>query len=374
MHALIAVLVIYSTFALIRSLLEYGRFAQSLYDARTIFYYIVILIAFDYLQTRRSIEQLSRNMLIGLALYSLFVLSYFLAPVGHPLAAAQEVNNWAYANRIGFSTGYYLILGVPMALLLLIGRDTAKTAKIWIFSALIAFLAVSVFSMSRTNTAAILLSLSLSYALYHRRYANQTRTNVVIMRLLVITFVLLVGVYLAVNWLIPLVLGESAQFTLETFLRRFDLNSVASYEGHVVPRIIMFREAVSLILHNPVLGYGFGYQFALAGWSVPVTLVDNSFLTIWIRLGLVGFLSFMGLILLLFKSIKRLLRNAHLLGNPYAQVLVISLAGGAIPLLIVSLNASWLITSSAVMPLLIIAGAIMGFSTQHESKLASGPS
>ncbi|GMU26285.1 MAG: hypothetical protein AMXMBFR16_11900 [Candidatus Uhrbacteria bacterium] len=364
--ALIAVLLIYSVFSLIRGLLEYGRFAQSMYDARPVFYYLVILIAFDYLQTQQDMERLSKSILIGLALYSSFVLSYFLAPVDHPLSAAQELNAWAYANRIGFSNGAYLILGIPMTLWLLMSRRMTMYAKIWIFFALIAFIAVLVLSMSRTTALTLVLSIILSHIVYSRAYHNRTRMSILVVRLFLITSLVLIGILIAIDHVIPLVLGESGQYTLETFARRFDLSSATAYEAYVAPRIVMLRTAVSLILQNPILGYGMGYQFGLLGWSGQVTFVDNSFLTIWIRLGLVGFLSLIVLIGLLFQSTRRLLRLSHLPDSPYARILIVSWAGGAIPLLILSLNTSWLVTSSAVIPLLIIAGAIVGFSTQHE--------
>lgn len=372
LSSLIAILFIYSIFSLFRGLLEYGRFAQSMYDARPVFYYIVILIAFDYLQTKQNMERLSKSILVGLFLYSTFVLSYFLAPIGHPLSAAQEMNSWAYANRIGFSNGTYLILGIPMAVWLIMSRRVARYVRIWIFFALIAFIAVLVLSMSRTTAVTSVLSILLSYIVYSRFYRGHTRKSVLAIRLFLIALLVLIGVFISIDQVIPLVLGDSSQYALDTFARRFDLTSAPAYEAYVVPRIVMLHTAISLILQNPVLGYGLGYQFELLGWSGPVTFIDNSFLTIWIRLGLIGFLSLIGLIVLAFQSTQRLLRYVHLPDSPYAQILIVSLAGGSISLLIVSLNASWLVTTSAVVPLLIIAGAIMGFSTQHESESIEG--
>lgn len=373
LSALVAVLLMYSIFSLFRGLLEFDQFAQSMYDARPIFYYVIILIAFDYLQTLRSLERLTSSILIGLFLYSIFVLSYFLAPSGHPLAAAQELNTWASTNRIGFSNGNYFVLAIPIALMLLADRRVATYARIEVFLGLIVYFAVLVLSMSRTNVVTSVLSIALFHIVYSHFYHSRTRINNSVIRMIVVIAVLLAGILIAFDQVIPFTLGDTSQSTLDVFFRRFDLSSAAAYEAHVVPRIVMLRTAISLILQNPILGYGFGYQFALQGWSSLVTFVDNSFLTAWIRLGLVGFLSLIGLIVMLLQSTQSLLRHARPSHSLYAQILVASLAGGAIPLLSISLNASWLVSSSAVIPLIIIAGAIMGFSTQHESESVAKP-
>jgi len=365
LSTLIAVLLIYTVFALFRGLLEYGRFNQSIYAARPIFYYLIILIAFDYLQTQQDIERLSKNFLVGLGLYSLFVISYFLVPTGHPLSAAQELNNWAYANRIGFSNGAYLLLGIPMALWLLVDRRVVMPARIWLFFTLSVFFTVSILSMSRTIAGLLVLPIILSYFVNSR--FNLTRPSVLSLRLLLIAVLAAISIFIAINQIMPLLLGESSQYTLETFVQRFDLASADAYESHVVPRRVMLDTAWSLILQNPILGYGFGYQFELAGWQREVDFVDNSYFTAWLRLGIVGLLLLLGLILLLFQSARRMMHRALLKDSPYVRAFFVSFVGGGISLLILSLNTSWLVTSSGVIPLLIIAGAIIGFSTQNEA-------
>jgi len=81
----------------------------------------------------------------------------------------------------------------------------------------------------------------------------------------------------------------------------------------------------------------------------------------------VGLLLLLGLILLLFQSARRMMHRALLKDSPYVRAFFVSFVGGGISLLILSLNTSWLVTSSGVISLLIIAGAIIGFSTQNEA-------
>lgn len=365
--AIISVLLAYSLVALLRGLIEYGRFNLSIYDARPIFYYIVILIAFDYLQAQRSVAHLPRSILIGLFLYSVFILSYFFAPVGHPLSIVQEENSWAFANRIGFTNGTYFLLGVPLSIWLLIDRSISYWAKFWIISVLVSFLAVIVLSMSRTTAVGLVLAIIFSFIVYNRNYGRRVRISTQIIRLFVVSTLILIAIPIVTELVLPLVLGETSQFTIEVFVRRFDFSSAAMYESHIAPRIVMLRTAAELILQNPVLGYGFGYQFSLWGWSAPVTFIDNSFITIWIRLGVIGLFILLTIILQLFRAIRRVLRYLRLHDAPFVRALVVSLAGAAPALLIVSLNASWLVTSSAVIPLLIIAGSVIGYSARVKS-------
>lgn len=364
--ALIAILFIYAVFALFRGLLEYGRFDLSMYDARPMFYYIVILIAFGYLKTQQDLERLTTSFVVGLSLYSLFVISYFLFPAEHPLAAAQEMNTWAFANRIGFSNGNYLIWGIPMAIWLLVDRREGIRVKIWLMLVLSAFFMVTILSMNRTIVVMLVLSIILSHMIDLR--FNRGRTSVLPLRLLLIVALGAISIFIVTEQVLPLVLGESSVYTLEIFMRRFDLTSSAAYETHIVPRIVMLHTSLLLILHNPILGYGFGYTFGLPGWPVEVSFVDNSYLTAWIRMGLIGLLSLLGIIVILIQSIYRLMRCISSINSSRVQAFFLSFAGAIIPLLILSLNISWLVTSSAVIPLLITAGAVIRFSAQYKGK------
>jgi len=369
--AIVLVLLFYSSFSIVRGLLEYGNANVVFFDARPIFYYVVILIALDYLHTQKDIERLSRSIIFGLVLYCLFLTSYFLVPAGHPLSSAMELNSWAWANRVGFSNGDYLLLASPMVLLLLSNGNVATLAKIGFYFALLFFIVVLILSMSRTMTVLIPLSIILSYVVYYGINPSGARFTNRILHLLLVSAVLLGGIYLVTDQVLPLILGESSQETLEIFVRRFDISSTASQEAHLAPRIEMFRTAVSLVLRNPLVGYGFGYQFDLKGWQNSVTFIDSSWLTVWIRLGLIGLLSLASLFAMLFHVTRRLLTRIDLVASIYTKILVASLAGSAIPLFIRSVGTSWLVTQTSVLPFLIIAGSIIGYYDNTPSKRLS---
>ena len=359
----------WAIFSAVRGLLQYSGNANIVfYDVRPVFYYIVVLIAADLAGDKEDIKLLSKNLILGSVLYSGFLLSYFIIPNNHPLTPIMQLSGWASVNRVGFTNGDIFLMVIPMILLIIVGKDRTILEKTILWAVLILITVVLVLSMSRVTFLLMPISVLLSLALYSQRKQKGLRWIWFATHLFLLVIIFVVVITLTV-FVFPWFLGSSAQNTLEIFLGRFDLSSESSQEVHILPRLVMIRTAAELILHNPILGYGFGFQFRIDGWEVPVTFIDNSWFTAWIRLGIIGITCLGNLVILFARSVNRLLAYPKQSRDEYSSTFLISLAGSGIPLLIHSLNNSWLISSTAILPMLIIVGAVISYSEKCRRKI-----
>jgi O-antigen ligase len=93
------------------------------------------------------------------------------------------------------------------------------------------------------------------------------------------------------------------------------------------------------IVEKPILGWGIGDVATvpiLRGNSSKMMRVDNSFVTLWWKSGVIGLALFVGLWTTLFVSAWRLTRHPH----PHVQVLAIGVGGTVAALFVLALAAS----------------------------------
>lgn len=119
-------------------------------------------------------------------------------------------------------------------------------------------------------------------------------------------------------------LGAVAAFVILTNLDFvFGLfNRNATLTGRVPMWIYLLREVIG---RNPWIGYGFGAIWSfdsfrigtqqLFGWGYPIVIADNGFLDILLHVGLLGFIPFLGVLILAFiRSFQLALRERAIYG------------------------------------------------------------
>lgn len=142
----VALLLLWAICGVLWGLAQDRDLSVILYDARPIFYYPVLFVSMHFLGNERDVEQVSKEFILGLAAYSVFILSYYLLQDAHPLFTVLSDQIATYGDRIVFVNENYLIIGVPMVVLLLMRRRLLVRGGFILFAALALFVSIQIIS------------------------------------------------------------------------------------------------------------------------------------------------------------------------------------------------------------------------------------
>jgi O-antigen ligase len=316
----------------------------------------------EYLGDERTLVSTIKGFIVGIVLYSVLTLSYFLVGSAHPLASLFETQRYSFVTRITYHNENYFLIAFPLLLLLILQLKGGLTKKIWLMAGLVLLSSQLFISLNRTTLVLVVASIGISLVFYEMFWRRSGLLKSSFSTILLVGGLILVIGYLLITQILPALYGVNSLEFLSHWMGRFDITSRYVYQASVANRIDMFRAGLQAILDSPVFGHGYGFLFRIKGWIGLVSFIDSTWITVWIRSGLVGVALLFGIVVIYSRSILRVLRSGDV-QNVYVRVFYCALAGGGIGLLIQSLvKDSMLINSTAVLPLLIIVGASMQYS------------
>ena len=124
----IFILIYLTIIGVLKSLLLFDNVSQIFYDSRPIFYYIMIIVSMDVFSSERDMIKISKSLLIGLTIYCVFTLSYFILNFEHPFYELFSTITIGFDNRIAFHNDIYFLFGFPI-LIYLIKRSSCPPRK-----------------------------------------------------------------------------------------------------------------------------------------------------------------------------------------------------------------------------------------------------
>jgi hypothetical protein len=359
----IYILIYLTIVGVLKSLLLFENVSQILYDSRPIFYYIMIIISMDVFSSEKDMIKISKSILLGLTIYCVFTLSYFIYNIEHPLHELFSIKAIGFNNRIAFHNDIYFLFGFPI-LIYLTKRSSLSKKSLYLFL-LILFMAQLIVTMSRTLFVLSILSVIFSFYKVNKKSFDSNfslRVFFKVIRQFVFTITFIVfSFYL----FFPNLIGDSFLIFYEYSISRYTGLFEDQYSAHVLPRINLIEAGIEQIINAPIFGHGFGHFFTVKGWIQKLSFIDNSFVTLWIRIGLVGIFIFSLIFFYYFKVIAVYKKLKIINNNKHIQALISSAPIALSLILINCINVSFLVNSTAVLPLCIILGSTIGFWTRE---------
>ncbi len=350
---LIFLLLIWNILEVIRGLLIYSNISLIFYDSRPIFYYAIILIVIDTTVSRQDIIKATRAFIVGLIIYSFITIFFIFFHSSNQLALVMQSMMTHFLGRIAFQNDFYFVFAFP--LLIFIFRFTRKRhTKIIVLLVAVLFIAKVIISMSRTLSVLVVLSSMFSVFASNEKvniFSNFFKNSKKMIFLTIIATILLVSVKIVLTY----VFKYNFDAFLSTYLGRFtNYNTNAFEAAQIMPRKIMFLTGFREALSSAVFGHGYGYLFEIKGWDVPISFIDSSWITIMIRMGIIGLLIILTIIIKYSRFLSISLRNLNFRIDPQLYIYIRSLQIGGGFFLIISLVNSLMVNSTVILPLLIL--------------------
>ena len=359
----IFILIYLTIIGVLKSLLLYDNVSQILYDSRPIFYYIMIIVSMDVFSSEKDMMKISKSVLIGLTIYCVFTLSYFILNFEHPFYELFSTITIGFNNRIAFHNDIYFLFGFPI-LIYLIKRSSLSKKPLYLFL-LILFMTQLIVTMSRTLFFLSILSIIFTFYNVNKK-SFDTNFSFIIFFKGIWQFVFTITLVVFSFYLFfPNLIGDSFLIFYEYSISRYTGLFDNQYSAHVLPRINLIEAGIEQITTAPIFGHGFGHFFTVKGWTTQLSFIDNSFVTLWIRIGLIGIFIFLLIFFYYFKVLAMYNKFKIINNNKYIQALISSAPIALILILINCLNVSFLVNSTAVLPLCIILGSTVGFLTRE---------
>lgn len=355
----IYLLVYLAIIGILRGLLLSDNVSQILFDSRPIFYYVIIIVSMDVFGNEKDLIKISKSILIGLSLYCVFILSYFILKSAHPFYDLLTTVMAGFSSRIAFHNDIYLLFGFPI-LIYLIKRSSLSNKLPYLFL-LILFTFQLMITMSRTLLFLSILSILLSLYKLNGRSFNSNFSPRIFIKVAMQSVIIIVPVVFCFYLFFPNLIGDGFSIFLDYTTSRYTGIFQEQYSGHVQPRINLIETGINQITAAPIFGHGFGHFFTVKGWHQALSFIDNSYVTLWIRMGLVGILPFSLIFFYYYKILAKYRKYQRMNSNLHLQALNSSIPIGLILILVNCLNVSFLVNSTAILPLCIILGSTIGF-------------
>lgn len=288
-------------------------------------YFVIYFMVTHYISDRKQIRNFVITLFITCAIVS--VIAIIQIPSGERITAPFEGKS-GEPNTFG---GYLiLMLAIVMGLLLYI-KETKRRVLLAVLGTLI-FIPF-VFTLSRSSWIAFF---PMYVALI---FTTQQRWK-------------LLGILIVVLALAPFLLPESARkrinytFQSEKVVKWQQQIGDVTLDTSTSARIHDWKLALAAFLKKPILGYG------ITGWK----FVDSQYIRTLVELGILGVVTFIGLIYALLKEIWRIYR---IMDTSFAKGLTLGLFVGTIALITHSIGANTFIIVRIMEPFWFITGLVM---------------
>jgi len=250
-------------------------------DFRFAFYYLpLFLLTYSWFK-----PSLSKMVIytIGIGLLVHLILSIWLQ------------FNVTQLPRSGGQNSFFAVLGLSLALIFLSQKDLKYKKRIlWSVSMIITSLLISMICQSRTLWLAMGLTIII-YLGYQLRNVREFKIGLKVITTLVSVIIILLAIVIPL--LTPLIYGRMFVMLRSSLSARIERLKMPMEDSSMKMHIGDFKNAVKLIEQSPFLGYGFGTKIPLyqgiGGRREPEgRFVDNAWLTLWVKAGIIGVVLF----------------------------------------------------------------------------------
>ena len=354
----VLIFLIYNLIFLLIGIILYNDFSRSFYDSRPIFYYSILLFNLKDFGFDISLKSLTYTIFFGMFIYCLMVFSIFIFLDSHPLFIYFEEDNSITLGRLIFQQEYLFLLIFPLILNLIISEKVDNKIKFIFFIALIAYSAKIFLSMSRGMIFFLILTI-IPYSLIKLRKHSIVLNKNILKKYFYLIIIGSVSFIFILTLILPNLLVD-AENVINYFVGRFsgifESDSSKFVSTHVTNRLIMWETGITEAFKSLVFGHGYGYSFTIdhPEWSgIKLSFIDSTYLTIIIRVGLIGLVLFFSIYFSVLKKIRTFYNNT-VDKLDFDSIFYRNLFISLFVILFYSFFNSVLIFSVSVFPLLII--------------------
>lgn len=313
----------------------------SLYDLRPLLYYSFYFVVINTVKTRKQIIKLINPIFIGTVVYCFVIISMYLWD-NNPLC---QLIQWQY-SRASFSNSINILFIFPLILSGILIRRNFKNNIISLLG-LFLFSFTIIISQSRTLWLVSIGTIILLVILLRRN--RSLKLNRLITSLIILSFLFIFIISLVVMF------SKAINYDLysQILKRAYSLRHLTSI-SEVQSRLISFENVSNLIKESPVIGKGMGKRFIVIG-DIEGIYVDSSFLTLLIKMGLVGLFFFLWVYI---KILKELYWGFYNSKNDFSLIFYPSLIVSFLGLLIVALQNVVLLKGKHIFVIAVLMGLI----------------
>ncbi|WP_068675283.1 hypothetical protein [Oceanobacillus sp. Castelsardo] len=260
-------------------------------DVKTFIYFFINYVMFRSLINKDNYLSVIKTFLNSSFVYSIVVLSLYLFMQDYlPYIYGERLYAW-WGNRITFSNTTLFILTIPLLLFVLI-KNVFPKYKLYFSIVLLSNVISLLLSQTRTLILLCIFNCLIVLLLLLYKSYGQYRINWKLgLRLFGLLF------FLTTTFIVSTYIGTSQEI-ISDIVNRFQSN-----EGSLDVREISNEMAANEIERNP-LGYGLGKELVL--YNVDYTIssagafIDNIFYTLGVKVGVIGVLIFIIILLSIF--------------------------------------------------------------------------
>ncbi len=312
----------------------------SFFVLKLIEYFFLFIIVVNYVREEKHIHQLLSSLLVVFGIICIYGIIMVITggDVSAPFEGEEPERN---------TLGGYLVLMASVAAGVML-HTPSRVEKICIASVLPLFFIVLLFSISRSGWVSGITALLVLFICTRQKG---------------IMFTLILFALLIIPFSLPEVVQERIHFT---FFQQSRLGGQVQFgpiflDTSTSARIFSYKAVIAHIMRHPFLGYGItGYAF-----------VDGQFFRTLIEMGIIGFASFIWLLVSVHNLIRRGMKKA---GSERLHGMTVGFYAGFWALMIHAMSANTFIIVRIAEPFWCIAGLIVAyfFLPAADSNLLNG--
>ena len=360
----ISLFLIWVALGMLRGLINNYNLSEVFYDTRPLLYFLIIIIAMKFVQKEKELLELVYTFLVGIGIYLIFTFVAAILGTSAVFFIILENLYLSFNGRIAFQNDLYLLIIIPLSLLTAINLKNNLRLNLIFFLLLV----LSVFQLAMTMSRGLLFLTFVSVFISIYYFFKQDNRNIIFRNIALPLTLSILAVLITTGYLIPNTVDIHFSDFLFNYISRFTNYADANwYSAHVLPRFFMGEVAIEIISKSFLIGHGLGYMFEIPTWSTKAGFVDSSFLTIWIKLGIIGLILLSRILIQISKQIKFSFVRFKGNSNVVIRIFYSSLMGNIIVFSTLFFTNSFFTNSTATLPFLILFGATMGYNKHFSS-------
>ncbi len=309
---------VYIIFSIFIGSLNSNSFKYIASDFRTLMCYSIFFPIMSIVSSYKGIELLCKILIFGMLIYSLEIVSVFVFKNYFLSNFLQE------EYRIGFRTSTLSVIVIPLLFALIY-----YSPKIFnkILYAVISIPLVCQLILSQGRALWVTTFLSLIILFFSIIYLNRRKLRWLAKRTVILLMLICLNM-LAMKHIASLFLTESWK---NAMLNRIKSVSRITESGSFRIRLEDNKYLVNIIEQNPFLGCGLGTLFFTHTDGLEGLYIDNSYLTLIGKTGIVGLFLFLWVISIPIRRIIYIAKNLDNIETPFlkgASVMLISILPG----------------------------------------------
>jgi O-antigen ligase len=289
---------IYSLYSSYRGLQAGYELQAIFYDYRSFFYYLFFFFTFLLIDEKKKVIQFTQ-VLLAIVVLKCIVDSYLSLFVFSPTFNVETREMLNFARLLGYNEIVYMFSFIGFFILFFFTKNNVNRI-FYLLLLMFSFLALYL-SYTRGSWLSTIVSLFIGVILivfYNSSIINLR--NIVIALFTILTSVLLFNLIGIIN--------------LEILIKRISSFSISKIDISNLGRLIEYASAIEAFLQNPLFGVGLGYFFVYFAPGIgPIASIycHNSYLYILSKMGLIGLILFLSLIIYILLPIIKVAKRFY---------------------------------------------------------------